>query len=190
MGAIQWDRAECKNVEDWEKIFFPSPGRPKKAPPYKAICDVCPIKYTCLSYAIVHDEEGIWGGLTKNERDSLAETIRPKLLDEAIAQGWYEDRPDLDRLLTPLQPLGPEEFEVDLFDLEFAPEVAPLEYFDLPEYGEPLVQLPREPQVKEQLVAQHQYFRSGPFSGPNEFQLPPSPFDDTNLSSMPLLDIW
>jgi WhiB family redox-sensing transcriptional regulator len=38
----------------------------------KALCDTCPVKSECLTYALAAGEGyGIWGGLTTNERDRL-----------------------------------------------------------------------------------------------------------------------
>jgi WhiB family redox-sensing transcriptional regulator len=38
----------------------------------KALCDTCPVKTECLTYALEANEPyGIWGGLTTNERDRL-----------------------------------------------------------------------------------------------------------------------
>lgn len=37
----------------------------------KSICTSCPVIEQCLTHALRVDEEGIWGGLTKRERDDL-----------------------------------------------------------------------------------------------------------------------
>jgi WhiB family redox-sensing transcriptional regulator len=34
----------------------------------KRICDKCAVKQECLDYALRNNEEGVWGGLTANER--------------------------------------------------------------------------------------------------------------------------
>jgi hypothetical protein len=34
----------------------------------KQLCQYCPVRQTCLDYAIAGDEHGIWGGLTTMER--------------------------------------------------------------------------------------------------------------------------
>jgi len=34
-------------------------------------CQFCPVKQDCLDYAIVYDEFGIWGGLTRKDRNGL-----------------------------------------------------------------------------------------------------------------------
>lgn len=38
----------------------------------KQLCAACPVREGCLEYALEHDEkDGIWGGLTPEERDDL-----------------------------------------------------------------------------------------------------------------------
>lgn len=34
----------------------------------KLICRGCPVRTACLQYALDHQEHGIWGGLTEDER--------------------------------------------------------------------------------------------------------------------------
>ncbi len=34
----------------------------------KQLCAVCAVKQECLDYALRNNEEGVWGGLTANER--------------------------------------------------------------------------------------------------------------------------
>ena len=64
-------------------------------------CNSCPVKRECRNWAIIHDEYGIWGGLTKKERNRIADkksqyssypgdTIRDRLTDQAIHQGLLE----------------------------------------------------------------------------------------------------
>ena len=105
MGVEQyqskWAFARCANLtpKESDATFFVNSGRPKKVPAHKQFCDSCPIVNFCLSYAIVHDEEGIWGGMTKNQRDSLGQDVKERLTVEAKLQGWYEERPSIDSLI-------------------------------------------------------------------------------------------
>lgn len=47
-------------------VFFQ--GNPNKA---KAVCGNCPVKAECAEYAIARPTlEGVWGGMTDNERAS------------------------------------------------------------------------------------------------------------------------
>jgi WhiB family redox-sensing transcriptional regulator len=68
-----WDLAACKNAEP--ELFFPisvtsaSRGTIERA---KRVCGSCPVQSQCLSYALRHrQEQGIWGGLTEDERRRL-----------------------------------------------------------------------------------------------------------------------
>lgn len=35
----------------------------------RRVCDDCPIREHCLEVAIARDEDGVWGGMTKAQRD-------------------------------------------------------------------------------------------------------------------------
>jgi hypothetical protein len=100
--AERWQGALCPN-EDPE-IFFPLPGRPPKNPVYREICAKCSVQNFCLEYGIVHEEEGVWGGQSKSERDSLSPFLRAHLVQKAKREGWYEERPSVDDLLSVLSP--------------------------------------------------------------------------------------
>lgn len=102
----RWREAACAGVDDaTAEIFFPKHGRPAKDPEYKrAFCGtndnpLCPIRHFCLSYAIVHDEEGVWGGMTKADREKLGPEVKERLTTEAKRQRWYEYRPSVDEIL-------------------------------------------------------------------------------------------
>jgi WhiB family redox-sensing transcriptional regulator len=65
-----WRAAACRDAEP--ELFFPiSATRASKATVRRAkrICAACPVSSDCLSYALAHrQEQGIWGGLTDEER--------------------------------------------------------------------------------------------------------------------------
>ena len=63
----------CENAPD---MFFideqDTLGR-EKIRNSKKLCDDCPIKFKCLEYALeANESQGIWGGLTYNERKLLS----------------------------------------------------------------------------------------------------------------------
>jgi WhiB family redox-sensing transcriptional regulator len=65
-----WGLAACRNAE--AELFFPisataaSSSTVQRA---KQVCASCPVQPQCLSYALRHrQEQGIWGGLTEDER--------------------------------------------------------------------------------------------------------------------------
>lgn len=38
----------------------------------KELCAICPVTAWCLSWAIENDEDGVWGGMSRAERDRHA----------------------------------------------------------------------------------------------------------------------
>jgi len=47
-----------------------------RAVPAKKVCNDCPVRVHCLSYALAGEEvEGIWGGMTPVERKRLADEL-------------------------------------------------------------------------------------------------------------------
>lgn len=42
----------------------------------KAVCKTCPYTIECLTYAIKHDEIGIWGGTTDGERKNIRRSLK------------------------------------------------------------------------------------------------------------------
>jgi WhiB family redox-sensing transcriptional regulator len=56
-------------------FFFPEPGSSVRDA--KRICALCPIRPSCLEYALDNDERfGVWGGLSEKERLALRRTTR------------------------------------------------------------------------------------------------------------------
>jgi WhiB family redox-sensing transcriptional regulator len=67
----QWQElAACRTAEP--ELFFPISARGPSAVDVaraKKICASCPVRYQCLDYAqATHQKDGIWGGLTEQER--------------------------------------------------------------------------------------------------------------------------
>jgi hypothetical protein len=63
-------------------FFFP---HSQKASESKKFCTDCPVKSLCKTYAVSHDEYGIWGGTTRHER----ERYNPKFI-EIIREMYYQ----------------------------------------------------------------------------------------------------
>lgn len=63
-----------------------------------------------MSYGIVHEERGVWGGLTEKDRENLGPAVKESLIVEAKAQGWYENRVSIDELLRRHLPLPQSEY--------------------------------------------------------------------------------
>ncbi|MBO0818319.1 MAG: WhiB family transcriptional regulator [Actinobacteria bacterium] len=73
-----WTRAACASADP--ELFFPisysGPAR-RQVAQAKAICARCPIQQECLSYALEAGPiQGVWGGLTEEERLRLARRKR------------------------------------------------------------------------------------------------------------------
>jgi WhiB family redox-sensing transcriptional regulator len=54
----------CRDIDT--NLFFPDVGGNGKEA--IAICKTCPVIVQCLDYAMTHDEYGVWGGKTRNQR--------------------------------------------------------------------------------------------------------------------------
>ena len=65
-GELAWqDKARCAEVDG--DLFFPPRGGSSQGA--KLICRGCEVRTECLEYALEHDmREGIWGGLSENQR--------------------------------------------------------------------------------------------------------------------------
>jgi WhiB family transcriptional regulator, redox-sensing transcriptional regulator len=68
-----WDGAACRTAEP--ELFFPISlvaGASAHIERAKLVCASCPVRPQCLNYALNHrQEQGIWGGLTDEERRLL-----------------------------------------------------------------------------------------------------------------------
>ena len=68
-----WDIAACRKSDP--ELFFPisaAAAASAEVARAKRICASCPVQSRCLSYALHHrQEQGIWGGLTDDERRQL-----------------------------------------------------------------------------------------------------------------------
>lgn len=66
------EHAACRGMD--QRIFFggermESDGRHIDVSRAVAVCERCPVRIDCLSYAMdVGEIHGVWGGLTENER--------------------------------------------------------------------------------------------------------------------------
>jgi WhiB family redox-sensing transcriptional regulator len=68
-----FDMTDASCATEDPELFFPdgSNGRSAKIAQAKEICATCPIAVQCLQYAVLNDEDGIWGGTTPSERKLL-----------------------------------------------------------------------------------------------------------------------
>lgn len=65
----------CRDIDAKavDGIFFPTPFEQKRLGVGKAghYCGPCPVRPQCLSWALINDEFGTWGGLTEADRRAL-----------------------------------------------------------------------------------------------------------------------
>ena len=85
---IGWPGLACASrLVDPDSWFAPADDPAETAA--RGVCDTCPVRRSCLAYALVMNEpDGIWGGLDQSERAwlrlALAEGTRvPAVLDLA-----------------------------------------------------------------------------------------------------------
>jgi len=80
-------QAICSNktvseIKQQDGTFFL--GRGGKATKARELCDGCPVKRNCLAFALYYgEEEGIWGGLTPDERRDMPDFMRDLMMMEA-----------------------------------------------------------------------------------------------------------
>jgi WhiB family redox-sensing transcriptional regulator len=69
MDTIRGWRDEAACRDENPELFFPLPSNPAAERRAKAICWTCPVREDCLTDALTTGaSEGIWGGLTDEER--------------------------------------------------------------------------------------------------------------------------
>ncbi len=66
-----WMASGACNQSDPETWFPEKGGNPKSA---KRVCARCPVLDQCLTWALAHHDEGVWGGTTAHERAKLRKT--------------------------------------------------------------------------------------------------------------------
>lgn len=71
---LSWrQRAACRGVDP--DVFYPSTD--EGAEEAKSICRSCPVRESCLEYALVNRErDGVWGGATERERRRIVRQRR------------------------------------------------------------------------------------------------------------------
>ncbi|SRR6266498_22347 len=58
----------------------------------KKYCTDCPVIGLCSTYAIVHNEEGIWGGMSEKDRKCLSPDFVSILTNQYQKEGLLENR--------------------------------------------------------------------------------------------------
>jgi len=74
---LDWrDQSSCKGKQE----FFFSDNKASLVREAKKICAECPVLQQCLAHGMKHDEYGVWGGLTANERRMARRAQRSSLV--------------------------------------------------------------------------------------------------------------
>ncbi len=72
-----YEEAACASYP--AEVFFPPSEVPLAANPAKAVCEGCPVRAECLSFALeTAQAEGVWGGMDAGERRRLRRRIRDR----------------------------------------------------------------------------------------------------------------
>ncbi|MEV1026639.1 WhiB family transcriptional regulator [Streptomyces sp. NPDC050264] len=84
LGDQSWqEHAACRTTRHHEvdlDLFFPEPDEMDRIHEAKALCAQCPVRRTCLDAALENgDREGIRGGMTEEERESLHSKLEHRL---------------------------------------------------------------------------------------------------------------
>lgn len=79
-------RGICSEADP--QVFFT--GSVESTLTAKLICKLCPVVKECLTHALVHDEEGFWGGLSQKERrERFSKAYREELIYKATVQNQF-----------------------------------------------------------------------------------------------------
>ena len=91
-------RGKCNGLSQSEsdRLFFVDRGG--KTGPADKFCNGCPVRSSCLNYAILYNECGFWAGTSENERAFASAELKEALRKEAIKFGRLENR-DIESLI-------------------------------------------------------------------------------------------
>lgn len=67
-ARVDWDRAACAGEDTGRFYADTGPGTDRDISWCRALCAGCPVSGQCLDYAMEHEQFGIWGGTTAEER--------------------------------------------------------------------------------------------------------------------------
>jgi WhiB family redox-sensing transcriptional regulator len=79
-GEVDWDQAECKGSIYTDLFYTVEEQRSILQYEYinalRSVCARCPLWATCLTYAMEHEDYGVWGGMTSVERVAMRDPNR------------------------------------------------------------------------------------------------------------------
>ena len=93
MDAIKKSRQNPVCMETDPELWFPDTGDGQSSARIaKNFCKECPVRVECLTYALKTKQfDGIWGGLTAKERQSLRGRDRGRQLQSRPNQSRHLD---------------------------------------------------------------------------------------------------
>jgi WhiB family redox-sensing transcriptional regulator len=79
LDSLEWQtQARCRGCGP--AIFYPEKSGPAQAREALMVCAGCPVRDVCLDHALTHREQGVWGGVTEEQRGAM---LRAKRRNEA-----------------------------------------------------------------------------------------------------------
>ena len=106
------DRAKCQALSTKKAMALFFVGKGGKTTAANLYCLDCPVRRSCLNYAILYGEVGIWAGTSDLERSMAPAAFKTALREEAIKFGVLEDR-DIEALIR----FGRNKSEIEYLDL-------------------------------------------------------------------------
>lgn len=70
-----FEKAACAGLDT--DLFYPDKNifTPAEERVFENLCIECPIMMACLEWGLVHEREGIWGGMTPARRQGLRQRL-------------------------------------------------------------------------------------------------------------------
>jgi len=94
------NKGKCAGILRDEYMFSESSAKTKEG---KKFCTGCPVMDQCRTYAIAHDEVGVWGGTSRAERRALGPDITKIIQFEFYRHRLLEYRPGFGSLFHELE---------------------------------------------------------------------------------------
>lgn len=94
-----WYRPRMESITIWSKRAKCRNESILQEKVTKKYCTDCPVMSLCSTYAIVHNERGIWGGTSDKDRAEIDVNIKNMMREKFARAGLLETRFSLPELL-------------------------------------------------------------------------------------------